>query len=143
MIKKKINQIIPDFSSYREIFIDKDLAKLGDNLVNYIYSLARSIAAENVSGQKVAGKILKRAIKNSNLSQHLPTRMTAHDIADAVEALIVYTWLKEKITLNEMTEILILEMSSCDFNTRKKEFNSAIIAFTKLINEIEKLNIFE
>ncbi|MBD3227417.1 MAG: hypothetical protein GF329_04440 [Candidatus Lokiarchaeota archaeon] len=143
MTKDKINILIPDFSFYREIFLNKDLAKLGDNFVNFIYSLARTISAEEVSGQKVAGKVLKKAIKNSNLSEFLPSRMTAHDMADAVEALIVYTWLKEKLTLNEMIEILTREMELCNFKRRRTEFNYATVAFTKLLNEIEKRNVFK
>ena len=143
MIKNKLNNIISEVNSYVDIFLNKNLAKLGDNYVNFIYSIARSIRTKEISGQKVAGKILKNAIKDSNLSEYLPTRLSSHDIADGVEALIVYVWLIEKMDINEMVEILVSELNLGDFSTRRNEFDSAILAFIKLLNEIEKLKVIK
>ena len=142
MFKNKFKSLINSITSYNDIFLNKNLAKLGDNYINFIYSLARSIRTKNVSGQKVAGKILMQSIRDSELNKYLPSRLSSHDIADAVEALMVYIWLAEKMSFNEMIEILVAELNMGNVDTRKEEFDTAILAFTKLINEISKLDLF-
>jgi len=142
MSKINFNDIIPEIHSYKDIFLNKGLAKLGDPFVNLLYSLSKSVAINKISGQKVAGKILMQALKDSDFSDSIPSRLSSHDIADAVEAIIVYVWLIKKMSLTKMTEILISELKLGDFSSRRNEFDSAILAFTKILNEIKKLAIF-
>jgi len=142
---KKINheliQLIGNINSYRDIFLNKKLAQLGDIFVNFIYSISLSIVLKKLSGKKVSGKILMQALRDSKLNNYIPSRLSVHDIADAVEAIIFYTWLVEKMDMNEMINILIEELSYGDFSKKRYEIDISIIAFTKLLDKISELNI--
>jgi len=93
-------------SSLPEILLDKDLAKLGDAYVNFLYSLAESHRRGRGSNSRVPTKVLAESLKRSGLRDLLPKRMPVHDQADAVEALVVYAWLTDKISLEEGVVLL-------------------------------------
>jgi len=57
-------------------------------------------------GTKVKGSILAEALRRAGLREYLPSRMSRHALADAAEALIVYAWLKDCLTINECVSIL-------------------------------------
>ncbi|MHA1310471.1 MAG: ribonuclease III family protein [Candidatus Helarchaeota archaeon] len=139
-LKKVFSKI--KINSYKSIFLNKNLAKMGDNFVNFIYSIARAIAVKNISGQKVPGKVLMQAFRYSELNGYMPSRSSSHDIADAVESIIFYVWLTEKMGINKIVDILVEELKMGDFSSRKNEFDTAVLAFTKILNEIEKLKLF-
>ena len=85
---------------------DRDLASLGDAYINFAYSLALSNKAGRPLGVKVKGSMLAQALRNAGLRGYLSSRMTKHALADAVEALIVYAWLCNVITLEETVRII-------------------------------------
>jgi hypothetical protein len=80
------------------------LAKLGDAYVNFVFSLGRSKALEQPQGIKVSDRILAEALRRSGLRQELPHRTTRPDCANAVEALLVYGYLNELVSLEETVE---------------------------------------
>jgi hypothetical protein len=84
-----------------QILTDHKLASLGDAYTNLIYSLATSNKKREPTGTKVKGTILAEAIKKAGLRNYLPSRMTRHKMADAAEALIIYAWLNNYLTLEE------------------------------------------
>jgi hypothetical protein len=45
-------------------------------------------------------------VRKAGLRQSLPTRIDKHIISDAAEALLVYAWLNNFITLEESVEVL-------------------------------------
>jgi len=94
------------YKNLTQILTDHKLASLGDAYINFAYSLAVSNRNKEPSGTKVKGSTLAAAIKKTGLRDHLPSRMTRHMMADAAEALIVYAWLSNHITLEETTTIL-------------------------------------
>jgi hypothetical protein len=94
------------FSSLTEVLTDHGLASLGDTYINFAYSLALSNRKGKPSGTKVKGSVLAEALKKAELREHLPARMTRHLLADASEALIVYAWLHNFVTLEESVAIL-------------------------------------
>jgi hypothetical protein len=93
-------------SSLSEILLDKDLAKLGDAYVNFVYSLAESYRRGRGSNSRVTAKVLAEALKRSGLRDILPKRTPLHDQADSVEALIVYAWLTDTLSLEESVSLL-------------------------------------
>lgn len=93
-------------SSLTEVLMDHNLASLGDTYINFAYSLALSNRRGKPSGAKVKGSVLAEALKETRLREHLPSRMTRHMLADAAEALVVYAWLHNYITLEESVKIL-------------------------------------
>lgn len=136
------NNILKDYKGLTEIFKDKKLAKLGDNFINLIYSLAKSIELKSPEGWKVSGNVLSRAMKDADLRKYAPKRASSHDIGDFAEALTAYSWLSKKITLEEATAILSKELEGGNFSDLKKEERIAIKAFTELFRKLkEKLNL--
>jgi hypothetical protein len=136
MVIEKL-RAIKDFSNLREIVINKDLAKLGDNFVNFIYSLAKSCVVGQFCGWKLPDKVLAQALRDADLRYLISKKSSAHDLGDAVEALIVYEWIYQKFSLEELTTILYNHLKTGDFSDRKKEERSAIQAFTAVLVEIK------
>jgi hypothetical protein len=137
MIIEKL-QAIRTFSSIKEILIDKDLAKLGDNFVNFIYSLAKSCALEKFEGWKVSDRVLSQALRDADFRSMVSHRASTHELADAVESLLVHEWLMEQISIEELATILYDNLKTGDFSDRKKEERSALQAFTAVLLEIKK-----
>ena len=94
------------YSSILDILLDKDLAKLGDAYVNFVYSLAESYRNRRGTNSRAPAKILSESLKRTGLRGLLPKRMSIHDQADAVEALVVYAWLTGTLTLEECVSLL-------------------------------------
>jgi hypothetical protein len=103
---KRTFSFTKNYKGPKEILANHELASLGDAYINFVYSLALSNRKGKPSGAKVKGKALAEALKKAGLRKHLPSRMTRHMLADAAEALIVYAWLCNHITLEESIKIL-------------------------------------
>jgi hypothetical protein len=104
--RKKTNTFTKPHNSLTEVLTDHDLASLGDTYINFAYSLALSNRKRKPLGTKVKGSVLAEALKKAKLREYLPARMTRHMLADAAEALAVYGWLHDYITLGESVTIL-------------------------------------
>ena len=107
-LKKRVEtfSFIKTHGNITEVLTNHKLASLGDEYINFVYSLALSNRKGEPSGAKVKGSVLAEAIKKAELRKHLPARMTRHMLADAAEALIVYAWLHNYITLEESVAAL-------------------------------------
>lgn len=97
---------VKSYKNLTEVLIDHKLASLGDAYVNFVFSLALSSKRGEPSGAKVEGNVLANALKKAGLREYMPSRMTRHMFADAAEALIVYAWLNNYITLDESVGML-------------------------------------
>lgn len=98
----------------KRILTDKGLAKLGDAYVNFIYSLALTEIEGKPTGIKVSDRILSDAAKKSGLKNLLAKRTRRDDVANAVEALIVYVWREELMKMEEAIDILKNNQNPCD-----------------------------
>ena len=107
-MKKRVEtfSFIKTHENITEVLTNHKLASLGDAYINLVYSLALSNRKGQPSGAKVKGTVLAEAIKKAGLREYLPSRMTRHMLADAAEALIVYAWLHNCITLEESVATL-------------------------------------
>ncbi len=129
----------------KSIGTDKGLAKIGDGVVNLTYSIAKSIFLtkgnknnKNIrTGLKVSKKILAEALKKADMKKFAKSRADAHDLADTVEALIAYVWFCDKMTIEDLVNILVDSLSG-DLNNRSEEIQNATNAFTKLLFHIKK-----
>jgi hypothetical protein len=54
----------------------------------------------------VKGTALSEALRKAGLREHLPSRIDKHVLSDAAEALVVYAWLHDLLTLEDSVEIL-------------------------------------
>jgi len=131
--------------SQKTIGTDKGLAKLGDSIVNLAYSMAKSIYLTRNNqnnriirtGNKVSKIILAEALKNAELKPFAKNRGDAHDMADTVEGIVAYVWLSNKMSLDEIIEVLWKSLSG-DFSNRTQEIEIARNAFTVLLNVMKK-----
>jgi len=129
----------------KAIGTDKGLAKIGDGIVNFTYSLAKSIYLSKKSsgnklirtGEKVSKNILAKALKDAEMKSFAKNRADSHDLANTVEAVIAYVWLKSYISIEEIVIILLNNLSG-NIIHRIREVDNAAKAFTHLLLEIKK-----
>jgi len=107
-LKKRfgIFSFIKTHENITKVLTNHKLASLGDAYINFVYSLALSNRKGQPLGAKVKGSVLAEALRKAGLREYLPSRMTRHMLADAAEALIVYAWLRNYITLEESVATL-------------------------------------
>ncbi|MEM2971622.1 MAG: ribonuclease III family protein [Candidatus Bathyarchaeia archaeon] len=103
---EKTFSFIKTCKNLQEVLMNHELASLGDAYINFVYSLALSNRKGKPSGVKVKGKALAEALRKAGLREYLPSRMSSHMLADASEALMVYAWLCNYITLEESVKTL-------------------------------------
>ena len=131
--------------SQKSIGTDKGLAKIGDGVINLAYSVAKSIYLtknnpQNIvvrTGKKVSKNVLETALKNASMKSFAKTRADAHDLADTVEALIAYVWICNKMSLKEIINFLVENLSG-DLYNRNEEIKNATTAFINLLTYIKK-----
>lgn len=112
------------------ILQDKNLAKLGDSYINFVFSLTLTEVKQRPTGIKVSDRVLAEAAKRSGLRKLLPNRINKDVLGNAVEALIIHAWINKSITIEESVNIL------------KKSINDPSQAFTNLIIEVlERIDI--
>jgi len=89
-----------------QVLDDRHLSKLGDALLNLIYSLSLSQASGRPDGKKIPNKTLARALTISNHRSIIPGRSDKHRKGDIVEAIFAYGWLTGLIDIRESAEFL-------------------------------------
>jgi hypothetical protein len=99
-------EYLQQHQSLSDVLMDHRLAKLGDAYVNFLYSLAVSKKLGEPTGIKVKGRLLADAFRKADLRKLLPSRVDRHKQADAAEALIVYAWILNLVTMKEGLKIL-------------------------------------
>ncbi|WP_456423477.1 ribonuclease III family protein [Thermococcus sp.] len=123
--------------SYSNDFTDKELAKFGDSLLNFIFSLALSEYLGRPTGERVPNASLALALEMSGLRKLAPPRSDKHTRGDVAEAIVAYAWLEGLITIDEAVQ-LIRENLTEDVThfVRKKEAIGRALAV--LYSEIGK-----
>jgi len=90
----------------RQIMRDKQLASLGDAFVNFVYSLALTRLKGYPQGTKVSDRILAQALRQSGLRDHLGTRVSKKDLANASEAVLAKAYLKDLLAIEESVQLI-------------------------------------
>ncbi len=121
--------------SVESIMNDKGLAKVGDNLINFIYSLAKSVVLGQTTGEKVRDSVLARAIRATDVYNHISRRTDAGRAADAYEAIMAYLWMTGKITIQQAVESLTNTLHIDSKTNRKKEGEVAALSFQYLLEQ--------
>jgi hypothetical protein len=98
--------------SLSKILTDTRLAQFGDALLNFAYSLTLTETTGHPRGTKVADKTLAEAAVKAGLRKHLPRRVGRGDVANSVEALLGYIWLRKLMTLDEIVSCLKTESTA-------------------------------
>jgi len=76
------------------VLTDHGLAQFGDALLNFVFSLALTETTGRPRGTKVSDKTLAEAAARAGLRKYLPRRIGRGDVANSLEALLGFVWLK-------------------------------------------------
>ncbi len=114
-----------------------ELSNVGDNFVNLIYSLALSNVMEKPVGKKVSNYILSEALIKSGLRERGGRRLDKHGMADFVESIIFYAWVKGMITIGETERILRENLEPSTDRIKIRE--SSVNAFAELLKHVGNL----
>lgn len=107
---------------YEKNFTDKGLAKFGDSLLNFVFSLALSEYLGRPTGERVPNASLSLALEMSGLRKLAPPRSDKHARGDVAEAILAYAWLEGLITIDEAVRIIRENLGDDVIHfTRKKE----------------------
>jgi ribonuclease III-like protein len=106
---------VRNFRDLTSVLTSKDLAQFGDALLNFAYSLALTETTGEPTGRRVPDKVLAEAAVRAGLRKRLPRRVGRGDIANGLEALLGYSWLRKHLSLDEILECLKVEsLTSAD-----------------------------
>lgn len=94
------------YRSLGDILTDRALASTGDAFTNLVCSLAVSRRTGRPVGIKVKGSVLAEALRRAQMRGFAPSGMSRHDLADAVEAFIVYGWLSGAVTFEQCVDTI-------------------------------------
>jgi len=130
------DKLLVQHDSLEAIMNDKGLAQIGDNLVNFIYSLAKSVVLESMSGEKVRDKVLAKAIRATSIYDHIGHRTDAGRAADAYEAIIAWLWMKDRLDAGWAIGYLAERLTIDRTTNRKQEGEAAAEAFKSLLEEL-------
>jgi hypothetical protein len=119
--------------------ITKGNSKLGDALVNFLYSLAKSSVSTHSTGTKVSDYILATAYRSSLWMKNDILKLKGRKgyLADHVEALILYFWVFELVSLEEMIIHLTKELKPEKLHHSREEEQIAVLSFQNLLNELQ------
>ncbi len=138
MIERFLN-----YSDFEDAILDGDLAKLGDPLANFIYSLGKSMASGQPVGDKVSNEVLSNALSAAGLRYLAPSRVDRHRLGDFVEAIIAFAWLEGEIEIDEAANILSDFFENVNFESRKEVRSAAEEGFEELLLVISRRIPFE
>ncbi|MHA1339115.1 MAG: ribonuclease III family protein [Promethearchaeota archaeon] len=141
-IQYQFKNLLKNINSIEEGARSKELAKLGDEIINMVYSLAYSLFIGKPTGEKVNATVLAESMRQSDLRKYAKSRAKTHDIADSAEAIIAYYFLKNKISI-EMMVSKVLEglgqyKNQLPFKTIKEKRDADISGLLNLLKYIKK-----
>jgi len=122
--------------SVEQIMNDKGLAKIGDTLVNFIYSLSKSIVIGSSTGEKVRDSILARAIRQTSIYERIGHRTDAGTAGDAYEAIVAYVWLTKRIQIDSIVDMLAALLPLDTQTSRRAEGRIAAEAFKSMMDHL-------
>ncbi len=124
------------------IFINsKGNAKLGDALVNLIYSIAKTLVTTDPTGVKVSDSILAEAYRESLWPKASIVIIKGNKgrVADAIEALILYFWVHENVSLNNLVIPIKEKLDEKYLHHPREEHKTAVKSFKNLLDSLYTL----
>ena len=138
-LKKNLSNITESTTNNRNLLSyvhNKANAKLGDSLVNFLYSIAKSLVSGSPTGIKVSDSILSESYKCSQWFKTKTLTLSGNkgQIADSIEALVLYFWIQESMTIEELIKPIVSNLHADNLHHPKEERKSAIQAFQKFLD---------
>ncbi|MGB9758604.1 MAG: ribonuclease III family protein [Thermoproteota archaeon] len=102
---KKLD-VSKDKTPKERIFYNRDLAKIGDAILNYINTLVVSAGYISESN-KITNKMLREVVNESGLRKTIKKRQTARALGNVVEAIVAYLVINEILTEEQIIELVV------------------------------------
>ncbi len=120
----------------KRVLTDRNLAQLGDSILNFALSAALTQANNKPTGKRVRNGLMTPLIDSSPLKQLLPLRTSKRDRANAFEALAGYLWQKKAYKIEELIERMA---KSADLFVGDSELERLFMqaAFKMLVDRLE------
>ena len=84
----------------QDIGRSKELARIGDPIMNLAFSMAYSKISGRFEGIKLSKKVQAQSLRDAGLRECTVLRANAHDHADSVESFCAYAYYKLGLLLN-------------------------------------------
>lgn len=133
----ELHTILNELNSLTDIGRSKDLARIGDSIINLAFSLAYSRIARRFEGIKLNKKVQAQALRDAGLRECTQLRPDAHDLADSAEAFCAYAYYKLDFSIEYMAEILYVNMKDMPHRTTGDKIKAAIWGVTALLITIK------
>lgn len=121
------------------IMRNHSLAKFGDTLVNFLYSLAKTKILDKPVGLRVFDKALAETLRQNSLRELMPSSSSTGNLGDGIEALIGYVYLHDIMDLEGMTKVITNYLENLDVKLLEdRSFDRQLMteSFSLLIKEI-------
>jgi ribonuclease III-like protein len=124
-----------DQAELKRVLVDRNLAQLGDSILNFALSAALTKVSSRPTGRRVKNSLMTPLIDSSALKPLLPLRTSKRDRANAFEALAGYLWKKKAFKIEELIDVMAKPRDSVD----DSEFErlSLQAAFNFLVDRVE------
>ncbi len=133
----ELYSILEGLKSLQDIGRSKDLARIGDSIINLAFSFAYSRIGRRFEGIKLSKKVQAQALRDAGLRECTQLRADAHDLADSVEAFCAYAYYKLDFSIEYMAEILYVNMKDLPYRNTGDKIKAAIWGITALLITIK------
>ncbi len=90
----------------KRVLVDRDLAQLGDSILNFALSATLTKVSGRPTGRRVKNRLMTPLVDSSPLKRLLPLRTSKRDRANAFEALAGYLWQKKAFKIEELIDVM-------------------------------------
>ncbi len=125
-----------DQAELKQVLTDRNLAQLGDSILNFTLSAALTRVTRRPTGRRVKNSLLTPLIDSSSLKLLLPLRTSRRDRANAFEALAGYLWQKKAYGIEELIDVMAKPVDPF-FSDSESERLSLQAALKLLVDRIE------
>ncbi len=120
----------------RRVLTDKNLAQLGDSILNFAFSAALTRVTGKPTGRRVKNALMTSIIDSSNLRESFSLRTSRRDRANGFEALAGYLWLQGLLQPEELIDVMAKALKAAD-DDRESEHQALQAAFKVIVERIE------
>lgn len=122
------------FQLFTNFLYDPRNAALGDSLVNFIYSVAKTLVSSSFTGIKVPDYVMVDAYKESLLFTKIKLTGDRKKLGNVLESLLLAVWIYNLLTLDDLIQRLREELDPKKFKNAIEERRTATKAFIRLYN---------
>lgn len=123
-------------SELRRVLTNKNLAQLGDSILNFAFSAALTRSTGRPTGRRVKNNLMTSIIDTSALSEVFSLRTSRRDRANGFEALAGYLWLHGLLQPEELIDAMAKAVESAD-DDREREPKALQACFKLIVDRIE------